>query len=507
VTVATRKKPAPDLARFALTDEEQACVSAKIKKLKDEGYEQDQAVAIAIKHCAPEKSKSAKGAAYGQGSSAPQTVTVSSSDTTAIQHPLVKINGANHRAIDTGDGFYVVPDVPVFSEIEKGVKGAPRDIDKAWLEEAVAINRKEYGQGSFTGPLHIGHNKAVELSDPAFAGYFTLKRVGPYVLDGEVKATIYADFKMTAAAFDLAKRAELPYVSVEIHDWDSNRIDSVSFLNSKPSYFHYALFTIGEIVKDESARFAAVLRAPAHFQDDDENGDKDKKPPAATDEKAPPHKEPDGDEGGQTAAHCCAHCAMYGEQISRMARIMGMSFGGKMEIKDEKPNATPVEQKREPPAPGATLQAEAQAAAKFAAMADKIAALEKDADGRKAEEAAKILEAKAVEDLKGFVLGESTKAGLAKFSRMGEDHLKAFVASVKEVGTKAPARTLAEYEQGSVAASDPAIAKFQQMGPDKLEKAAKFAAEHRRIKATPAGRGMQTTEEQYIEFRLKEEGR
>jgi len=38
------------IAEFKLSPEEQKCVSAKVRKLKDEGYEQDQAIAIAIKH-------------------------------------------------------------------------------------------------------------------------------------------------------------------------------------------------------------------------------------------------------------------------------------------------------------------------------------------------------------------------------------------------------------------------------------------------------------------------
>lgn len=174
-----------------------------------------------------------------------------------------------------------------------------------------------------------------------------------------------------------------------------------------------------------------------------------------------------------------------------------------------KPNNNPVDQKDAPasaPAPIGNIMNDPVVAARFAAIEDahaaKFSALQKRLDEREASEKAKSLVDKALESMKGYQIGEKAKAQLAKFAAEGEERLNAFVETLKEITPKDPPRTFAAAEAANVSATDPSVVKFAQQGAEKLEAAAKFAAEYRILKGHPAGRGMQITEEQYVKFQM-----
>ena len=428
------------------------------------------------------------------------TSTGTSSKTAKLQ---VSIAGGNYRAIDTEDGFFIVRDVAVFSEIDKDVKGAPKAIDKDWLDKAVDHNRSEYSNGKFASPLHIGHNKPFEITDPAFAGYFLLKRVGLYNLEGKQKFTIYADFKLTAGAFEKAIKGELPYVSVEVNDWETGRIDSISFLNSKPPFFRYQLFTISDISRDKGAQFEANFKKP---EKDEEAKSEEEETEKDSDGEEKLAFEKTEDKGG-----CCSHCGMYGDAIGRMMKLLGMAGNGVVELAEEKAEG-PVEQEapandKDKKKEGATkMEAmdDPKVIAKFAALEATNADLKKRLDERDTTEKAQVRLAKAHAELAEFVVPESLKATLAKFAAE-EDKLTELVAELKKALPKIPPKTFRDFENmPPVEMTDPVLSKFQAKGPESIEKAAKFLSEFKRIKAHPAGRGMETTAEQYVESRMKE---
>jgi len=375
----------------------------------------------------------------------------------------VQIEGGRYTAVDTGDGYFTVLGVPIMSEVPKGTKNAPFDIDRGYLIRCVAIAKRQYEQGKFCGPLHIGHNKPLELSDPDFAGYFLPRSVAEYDLNGDKKWTVFADLKLKAEIFERVTRGELPYVSPEINDWYSGKIDSVSLLNSKVPFFQYALFTIGEIRKDTSAKFEATFQSPYGMEA----------------------------EMKKDSAHC-DHCDRHEKAI--------MKFLPGAKMADEKPNATPVEPSQIGKEQTA-MAAEAKIAAQFAAYEARIAALEVERKSREDETRVAGLIARAYAELKGYQLADSVKDKIAKFAKAGEEVLNTFVAAYKESVPKDPPKTLAEFEQGQVSDKAPELAKFQNLEPAELDKARAALAEWHEMKRKKWP--VQASAEEYIQTQIK----
>jgi hypothetical protein len=406
-----------------------------------------------------------------------------------IEPPVqsVKIEGANYTAFDSKDGFYVIRDVPFFAEVPKGVKDAPEDIGKDFMQRAVDYAQTQYRNGKFASPVHKGHNKTLEISDPEFLGYFLPKRVGTTTLEGKEQYVTYADLKLKASAFDRAWKGELPYLSPEV-DWATNSFSSLSFLDSKPPHFKFPMFTIGGVVSDPTAKFEAVLRTKFDYVPDDKKEERGKK-----------EKEEEKKESGH-----CPHCD---EHETKMAYMMEhLIKKGMAAMADEKPTATPVEQPKGTALPGSAnartgYEEDPKAAAVFAAQEGRIAALEEREKQRLDKERVDGLVTKAMGELKGYPVSDSIREKVAKFARGGEELVNEFVKTYKEAVPKDPPKSVSEYEQQGVSVTDPVLAKFAQAGPDKLEKAMKFFAEYKQMKQLKMPIG--ASAEEYINSQFK----
>lgn len=371
------------------------------------------------------------------------------------------------------------------SVVPKGVKNAPKDIGEEWMSDAVKFHQDLYDKGKTAFPIHINHNDDLGLTHPEFCGFFKPTRVGKGLVEGKEQPVTFADWKIKKSAFEKLSKGELPFVSPEIRRWDKSKISSLALLDSQPPHFAFPLQTIGEVVEDPTAKFSADL--PQEFKVErfsdlmervtfDPSVDEKKEEPKKVEDKpmADANKKPEADPQAG------------------------------------KPNNNPVDQTSKEPASTAQAGAETvklslddpRVAAKFAAMEDRNAALEKRLNEREAADKAKELAAKALESLRGYQIGEKAKAQITKFASEGEEKLNAFVETLKEVSVKDSPRTFGAAEAASVSAADPSVAKFAQQGPDKLEAAARFASEYRTLKAHPASRGMQITEEQYVKFQM-----
>ena len=76
---------------------------------------------------------------------------------------------------------------------------------------------------------------------------------------------------------------------------------------------------------------------------------------------------------------------------------------------------------------------------------------------------------------------------------------------LQEVTPKDSPRTFAAAEAANaVPINDPALTKFAQAGPEKLELAARFASEYRTLKSHAAGNGMSVKEEDYVKFQMEQ---
>lgn len=394
------------------------------------------------------------------------------------------IKGGNYRAIDTKDGWFILRDMPCMSVVPKGVKNAPHDIGESWMNDAVKFHQDLYEKGNSAYPIHIGHNDDLGLTRPEFAGFFKPTRVGAGLVEGKEQPVTFGDWKIKASVFKKFSAGELPYVSPEIRRWDKHKISSLALLDSQPPHFPFPLQTVGEVTEDPTAKFSADLPAEFRVERFSDITERVTFDPSVDEKKE--KTETDTEE-----------------------KTMADAEKPKEDFQAGKPNNNPVDQKGAAPSnpqSGAEVikmtADDPKMAARFAAMEDANAALLKRLDARDAADKAKQLEAWGLEQMRGFQIGDRSKKSIAKFSADGEAALKEHIEMLKEITPKDSPRTFGEAELSSVSASDPAVAKFAQMGPEKLEAAAKFASEYRILKAHPAGRGMQITEEQFVKFQM-----
>lgn len=415
----------------------------------------------------------------------------------------INIEGGKYASFDTADGYFLIRNVPIFGEVPKGVKGAPKDIGRTEHEQMIGTAERRYAEGKFAAPAHKSHNKMLELADPEFLGFCIPRAAVQMVVDGKDQSVILADFKLKAAAFDRAMKGELPFISPEV-DWEKMEITGVSFLDSKPPFFKFPIFTVSPPVADPAAKFDAVLR-PASFAD---QGDAGKKKPQADEPELRKHEM---DEHAASRA-IEARFAEYDAMLRDVCKATGIPYRG-MTMSNDKGTPSPVEPKAAAPAaapvvPAVRFSEDPAVAAKFAAQADEVVALKKRLDDRDAAEKAKALGDKAVEDLRGYQIGEKAKSEIYRFAAKGEDELKAFVEAIKGCAPKQGAGTFAEAEtQQAALMGAPSVAKFVQQGPDQAAAAAKFAAEYRKLVDLGQAKFMSMDEAQYVEFRMKGAGK
>jgi hypothetical protein len=228
------------------TPDEQTCISRRVSKCVSDGRTEDQAVAIAIRQCAPSKAMS----------------------DSAAQSSAAGGFGGKYLWSRNADGTYNVFDVPVFlKHVRKlGMKIEPDEagnlkavdnvvnVDEKWLSRAVEINRTRRESGNYLGPLHVHHHPRV-LGEPdksERAGHFVLKYVKPVEYEGETLPGLYVDFiKVPAHIFEEIRKGLLPYRSVESLPPKYEEIDSIALLDTETPWFRLPLLTLGQEIKRE----------------------------------------------------------------------------------------------------------------------------------------------------------------------------------------------------------------------------------------------------------------
>ena len=146
------------------------------------------------------------------------------------------------------DGFYTIRGIPVFAEVPKGVKGAPFDIDKEWLQAALAKSRTREREG-YLAPLNFEHHGGPERSFKA--GQYRLSRVGTLKIGGEKKAVLFADFvKIPPHVFESILGNEWPYRSVEIVSYEDFEIENVALLDDDTPFHKFELLNADSIDVD-----------------------------------------------------------------------------------------------------------------------------------------------------------------------------------------------------------------------------------------------------------------
>lgn len=454
----------PALAKFTFTPEEEKKIEEKIKALEADGKPRVQAVSEAVACCAPEKAALVK------------TVGTFTAD-------KIKIKGGDYRWRDDGDGYFTVLDVPIISEWKKGSHGATYDGTKEVLEEYVATAQKRYQEGHFCATAYKRHNPDIPIDHPDFLGYALPNRVGKYTLESGDKWTVFGDVKLSAAAFADAKAGKIPYISAEV-PWAKRRIRGVSFQDTLPPEYEYALFTVGEEVKDSAGKFDVSKDSVAKFMDD-ESAKSEKKEGA-------PHKEPDGDECptcGEMGCHIAKHIAgQVGEHVKKY-----LQSAGQYSAPPFKPTPLPSEPVK---VEGGANMVEPEMAAKFTAQANEIAELKGRLDKQDCEKRAQAMVARAEKAYEGKIITPAHREQIAQFAadwsalKDGEERFTKYVEALKPSLKDKPTTSAvgAMTAGGSIDASNPVVAKFANQGPDAMEAAGRFSAQWRELKRVSGDR-------------------
>lgn len=524
-------------AGFQLADftpEEQKCISDKVSQVVGEGKPQDQAVAIAVSECAPGKSKAAL------------------RDDPARRRQV----GGGYTAIDNGDGTFDLLDVEIFAELPEGAKRNKEEIGRDWMAAAVRKNRQREQEG-YLPPTHVFHSDDV-TAKPIYAGKLRLKTVGEIQYEGRKLSAIFADIvDIPGDVFGLIEKGQMPYRSVEVHDWDNPEIDSLALMPTDVPYFRMRNLTVGQIVKRGANRFRSESPAVWHrsvgeagslilfrFQEKlmGPEDEKDKDKAAAADEKRDEEQVKDADgvtraedngdeeekdeaklEDGQTMPPWAAKML---EIMGAIAQRVGVAEqappeeppessddlspvsgfrdkGGKGKSKKPKESETMDEKKIESMIDKAALKATTPLVAK-------LSVLEKEAAEAKTEKKVAARMQKAEKELRGTNFDDNVRAHLLKAAK-GEDD-KGFdetIATFKKILPVEPAESLGEFEA--------LIAKGSN-GQEVQDEVAKFTAKHpgpkaaewakRQLKAYADYKGMSRCDmsaEEWLEVNIKSE--
>jgi hypothetical protein len=450
--------------------------------------------------------------------------------TAIAELPATKVStsplaGANYSAFDLGNGWYKIKNVLMFSEVPKGVKEAPEDVKRERMQQMVNAAQAKWEKERYAAPVHKGHHKLLEFSDPEFLGFVLPTAVGRHVLDGKMQDVVYGEVTLKESAFARILKGELPYLSPEV-DWATWKFSSLSFLDSKPPHFEFPLVTIGNVVKDGSSKFEVKLTSvggkfmavepqdPKKQRKEDPKGENEPKGGAAPKDEAEvkPGDEGVAGEDVESGDRLRKLEMGYSEMDKAMAAIhfkMGLPYRGALMEADKfaKPaSSAPVEDVKkgdevgkvsaptavETGSNGTFAAADPETRAKFAAQEMRTKAIEDKLAARDASDALKVRVEAAFAELKGRPITDTVKTDIAYFAGIGEDSLAKYVAAVKAQTPMDPPKNLAVYESlgitrpvTAVTSSDPDIAEFAKQGPEKGAAAQRWAVAFEVWKASP----------------------
>lgn len=451
-------------------------------------------------------------------------------------------NARPRQAEQNPDGTWNIRDVPVFAELPAGARGNPNDVGREWMLRAIDKAKARFSE-HYVPPVHINHHKA--NGETKRAGYFQLTAVRPTLHDGKPVWTIFADLlSVPPDVFAQIERGELPYRSVEIHDWQNPEINSLALLDDEVPFFRFEILSVA---RKEAAHTMAAMGAPAvamcstssearclfRFEEDTM--------PMPTDEMTPvdalPPEQAEKPEGEMS----------FEDRVMDRLSKLEAAIGGLMADDEEEqpspddsavpeadvPDSAPVEEPAAEEAPSekeesfagskrwrildasgnevtvvtanssdealekaadaghvgsdaepAGGQMRAKDHTEVAQLSARVAAMEARERQRSAQDRIATLVAKAQEDLAGWPM--PSLEALKKMAAKGPDAIEVFVAEYKRGAPKDPPRTTEDLDAGGarlVAAHPDCFAQFAARGPEVLEKAQRAAAEHAELRA------------------------
>jgi hypothetical protein len=202
-------------------------VSENIKRLMDEGYPQDQAIAIAMREAGRSKKKNAADTVpdvlEGQNVSPGATTTYA---------PALPDNKKRKQMRYAEDDFVVDPHVAIFDAHDGNEEGYDINFDANVLKTICANTNKRINDTGDMSPIYAGHieDELPESEQGELLGFATNFHMGT-IGDVDPRPCIFADFKWLKTKYEKAK--EYPRRSIEL--WlDDMVVDCVASLKRRP---------------------------------------------------------------------------------------------------------------------------------------------------------------------------------------------------------------------------------------------------------------------------------
>ena len=465
------------------TPAQQKCISAKIPILRGEGMPEDQAVAVAISKCAPDKAK----------------------------------NGYAFQKLNSG--LFKVFNVPIMAEVPQGQKENRNRIGPKWMKAAVKRASLRWKQDQYKAPLHVEHHGGGADTSPA--GFIMPHSVKQMRYEGKPVWAIFADLEVHPHILQEIQARELPFRSVEIFDWAKPEINSMALLRSEVPFFRFDLLELGEEISPVE-KFASQVPLQAcrafvnghsilfsfqdkanqmkrkKFESREERADVDRyeyeegKEAEKEEEKLAAKLEEievEEEEEKEKIDMCDeGQMAAVLDLLSQIAEKLGVGEVEEMEDIEEVSEAeiavAPVEQKA------------------LAALTGKVAALEARERKRKAQTMHTKMIDVAMTELSAWYPDDTTRKNLNKLvaaSNRPHETVKAFVNSYKTSVPKFPHNTFADFEASYGQSDDPSVMRFASDGADSLDMARGFSQQFDELEA----KGMITTNrEDFIQIQM-----
>lgn len=336
-------------------------------------------------------------------------------------------------------------DVPIFSLVPKGVKGAPRDIVEDDLQMAVDLHDKMFREDKFLARTNVLHNFGIHRATPA--GFFLPRSVRPFRMKGKTHPVIFADLiGVPDPIFRDLDSDRLPYCSPEVRTYEPLQFGALALLDTEPPFFEFPLITIGEREEHpDAAEFTKFDQAvgPAvgafvsaqgsaflfRFAEDVMPDEVEKK---KDDEKAQMMEGDALDVAGIVKAIESGEIAV--KDFAAIKAAMDSVAGAEAEPEEEVSDG-PVDQ------PVAAMSAKSEDAAKtIQRLSGRVAGLEEYRERVEREKARDLRFSSAVTKLEtdGYTLTEGTRKRLFAQAELGDEAVAAIVDTIREGYTQDP---------------------------------------------------------------------
>jgi len=477
------------------TPDQQKCISRKTKHLMDnEGMKQDQAVAVAIKHCAPTKASALQSHNYSVGR----------------------------------DGYGTIMDVPIMAEVPPGERGNKKRVGRKWMEAAVKKAQIRWDDDGYKAPLHVSHHDMGGKTEAA--GFIMPREVREMNYEGKKVWAIFADLEVKEEILDRIQKRELPYRSVEIFSWDKEpEINSLALLEDDVPFFRFPLLTLGNEIGERkkfktrkplvAARYSKTgsailfsftggmmkeMREEEDVAPEEEaeevKEDTERQVEKEDEEEIQLEEESESFESKVLGLldRLANHVGLYDEEETEETELVEEEEANvaahdavppveqteEIEEKEDKEEKVELEESREEADVDEYRKGEKEGERKekkelqegssLAKLSGKVAALEAAMAASSRKEDLEKLVDEGFKSLEGLTADDSLKGKILKLAENSKDPKEAvstFVESFRASVPMTPPATLEEYEAGMSVHDSPAVLKFAQDGPEALEKA------------------------------------